>query len=150
MILPGRYARCINVTLKEMGIGGIVWVLILSVVCSVNNHSSSSLGVSPPLEGITGTLGCHSTSILYHHPFLQMLSRSGSTVLSISRPLVPPSNHRDNSFYLSTGTFPPQHTEPWLFLEADRAGYLMGLSEGWSQRSTQVERCFRAPPSERS
>lgn len=55
-----------TVTQKEVAIGGMVLVLILSEVFGVNNHGSFILGVSPPLEDITGILSYQATSILYH------------------------------------------------------------------------------------
>lgn len=55
-----------TVTQKEIGIGGMVLVLILSGVFDVNNHSSSILGGSPPLEDITGILSYQAITFLYH------------------------------------------------------------------------------------
>lgn len=111
-----------TVTQKEIGIGGMVLVLILSGVFGVNNHSSSILGVSPPLEGITGILSHQATSILYHRPLSADAARIWTNRSLHLSALIPRSDCRNKSSYLSIETFPPPRTEPWLFSEVDRRG----------------------------
>lgn len=112
-----------TVTQKEIGFGGMVLVRILSGVFGVNNHSSSILGVSPPLEGITGILSYQATSILYHRPLSADAARIWTNSSLHLSALIPPSDCRNKSSYLSIETFPPPRTEPCLFSEVDRTGW---------------------------